>query len=137
MIAQSSAIHRQVSNSAGYYEAYRRAQVETATAGELVLLLYSGLLRFLGQARSALDRRDRDTAHNALLRAQAILCELMAGIDMEKGELARLLLGLYAYLYRRLIEANCHQDLSALEEVQAAVSALHETWRQVVEGGTQ
>ena len=39
-------------------DAYRRMDVETRSPMELVIMLYDGALRFMGDARAAIDRND-------------------------------------------------------------------------------
>ena len=62
-------------------------------------MLYEGALRFLRRARKSLYDRD-PRANNNLLRAEDIVSELMASLDLENGgEIAGGLFRLYDYMY--------------------------------------
>jgi len=111
------------------YALYQKVQVETADRGKLLLMLYDGALRFLKSAGKALHRRDLEGANNSLLRAQDIVTELMASLDLEKGgELAETLFRLYDYIRTLLVEANIRKDVGPLEQVEGMLTELRETW---------
>lgn len=113
------------------YEKYREVQVLTASPERLVLLLYEGAIRFLEEARSALDGGDLVRAHERLTRTQDILTELIAGLDFSY-EVSGNLYSLYDYFRRRLVEANVRKDPAAVQEVLGFLKELHHTWREAV-----
>jgi flagellar secretion chaperone FliS len=114
------------------YGQYQRSQVETATPGQLVVLLYQGCVRFTQRGRLALEAGDHETARVSFLRAQDIVAELMSGLNLEAGEIAENLLRLYEYLYRRLVLANVKRDVSAADEVERLVRQLLPAWEEAV-----
>ena len=115
------------------YGTYRRIQAETASPGELILMLYEGLLRDLARAELALERGELEAAHTPLLRAQEIVLELNASLDHRAGgELAGQIAALYDYVYRRLVAANLHKDLAAVREAIKLLQPLHAAWEQAV-----
>jgi flagellar protein FliS len=117
------------------YQQYRATVVETATPAQLVALLYQGVVRFTQRALLALERRDLEGAHEALVRAQAIVLELSSNLDFEQGgEIARNLAGLYAYAYQRLLAANCRKEAAPAEEVLAVFRQLLPAWQQLAGG---
>ncbi len=113
---------------------YHKIQVETASPGQLVLMLYGGALRFLRLAREGLAERDIEKTHRGLTRAQEIVFELMASLDSSAGEVADNLLGLYVYLYGRLTDANVRKDPEPVEEALRILTRLEGAWRQVLSG---
>ncbi len=110
------------------YGAYRRIQAETSSPAELILLLYDGLMKDLTQAEERLAQRDWEVAHVALVRAQEIVLELIASLDMNAGDIARQLAPLYEYQYQRLLEANVRKDAGAVAEVIRLVTPLRNAW---------
>lgn len=117
------------------YQQYQTMQVQTATAGDLVVMLYDATIRALAQADAALGERQLDVAHAKLTRAQDIVIELNSGVDTERGgELAENLRQLYLYFFRTLVEANVRKDRAAVQHVLALVSQLRSAWRTVVHG---
>lgn len=110
------------------YSSYRRTQIETATPGQLVVLLYQGAVRLLSSADAALAEENMELAHTALLKAQDILLELKATLNPEAGEIAQKLDCLYDYMFRRLVEANFHKDRTPVREVLGYLQELLPAW---------
>jgi len=108
---------------------YLRTKVLTASPAELRLMLLDGALRFVTQAQDGLAARDYERLYEGVTRSQAILLELLNGLDpRHDAELCKRLSGLYTYLYTRLVAANSLRDASILEEVQKLLSFERETW---------
>lgn len=114
------------------FNLYQQNAIQTATKEQLVLLLYDGALKFLGQARSALAEGQLEKSHQALVRAQEIIYELMNGVDRQAGEVGENLFLLYDYMYRRLIDANVHKETGPAEEVEAMIKELKDAWLEAV-----
>jgi len=114
------------------YGQYQRAQVETSTPGQLVVLLYEGCLRFTQRGRTALEGQDFEASRASFLRAQDIVAELMGGLNMDAGEIAANLLRLYEYMYQRLVVANVKRDATAAREVEDMVRSLLPAWEEAV-----
>jgi flagellar protein FliS len=114
------------------YQQYRQVQFQTASPGELVLMLYDGAIRFLNRAEAATAERDVQTAHQALLRVQAIIEELMGSVRQEDNQIGPMLVSLYAYMHRRLMEANVRKDVARLREVRGLLERLRDAWREAV-----
>lgn len=112
-------------------EAYQRNQVQTASPGELTLMLYNGIVKFVKQAKNALEAGETEKAHVSIIRAQDIITELMVTLNMEY-EISQQLMPLYDFMKRLLIEANLQKDLAKLSEVESMAAELRETWMQVI-----
>lgn len=112
------------------YGAYRRVQAETASPAQLVLLLYDGLLGRLQNALHGLEVLDYEQANGSLQRAQDILLELAASLDMEAGEIAERLAELYEYQHHLLLQANLQKDPQPVEEVVTLARKLRDAWAQ-------
>jgi flagellar protein FliS len=88
------------------YQAYQTNAVQTASPEQLVVMLYDGCLRFLRRGEAAAVNGARPQCTQAVARATAIIMELNATLDMERGgEIASNLRSLYLFLNRHLIEA--------------------------------
>lgn len=129
-----------MSHAHPYARAYQTQSILTASPGQLVLLMYDGALRFMAQARAAFALPEENltriqTINTALLRAQAVIAELRANLDMKAGgELATNLDRLYDYHLRRLQEANIRKDEAPLIEVERLVRSLREGWAEMLLG---
>ncbi|MDK2806673.1 MAG: flagellar secretion chaperone FliS [Thermoanaerobacterium sp.] len=104
----------------------------TASPEELVMMLYNGIIRFVNEAKQAIDDRNIEGAHNSITRAQDIVLELMSTLDMQY-DISKNLYSIYDYISRRLIEANLKKDKVALDEVESLVSDLKDTWGKAMD----
>ena len=111
---------------------YKQAQALTVTPGQGIILLYEGTLRFLRRARMSLEDKNLEATHNAIIRAQDILLELDATLDLNGGAVAVNLHRIYEYCVRRLIEANLNKVVEPVSEVVTLLEELLESWRVAV-----
>lgn len=114
------------------YQQYQNNSVNTASAGELTLMLYNGCLKFINLAKKAIGDNDIENKNINLQKAQNIVKELMITLNMDI-EISNDLQSLYDYLHRRLIEANVKNDVSILNEVEEFVTEFRDTWKQVIQ----
>lgn len=121
-----------------YARTYRANAVLTASPGQLVLMLYDGVLKALalaqeGFAQPVEDRRRIETINTQLLKAQNILSELQSGLNFEAGgEFAQTMNRLYDYHNRRLFEANVRKQVEPVIEVERLVRELRDAWAQML-----
>ncbi len=110
---------------------YRKTGIETASPQKLLTMLYQGAIRFLNIAEKTIKEKDYEAGNNNLIRVQAIVVELRASLDREKGgEVAENLDSLYDYMYNRLIKANIEKDLEIIDEVRTLLKELLESWQE-------
>ncbi len=114
------------------YQSYRQTQVETADQGTLLLMLYSGALKFLGQAREAMEDSDVEETNRLLGRVQDILCELMGSLNPEMPDLSGNLFQIYEYMHHQLVQANIKKDPEVIREVEKHISLLLEAWQSAI-----
>ena len=103
-------------------------------------MLYDGTLSFLEKAMTGFDYQDplmfNQTINNNILRAQAIIHEMNASLNMQEGgEVASNFRRLYNYFYRRLTVANHTKKKEPLEEIIARVRVLRDSWAQMLRHG--
>lgn len=121
-----------MSAQAQAYDYYRKASIETVSSEKLLIMLYDGAIRFLGNAQKAIDDKDIEQVHNQIVKAEDIIIELMSTLDMQY-EISASLYSLYEYMYRRLVEANIAKDKDIIEEVKSFMSQLRDTWAEAIE----
>lgn len=114
------------------YQSYKQNSVNTASPGELTLMLYNGCLKFIHQAKKAIDEKNIQDKNNSILRAQDIVRELMVTLNPDI-EVSKQMLTLYDYMLRRLVEANIKNDNEILSEVEGLVTEFRDTWKQVIQ----
>lgn len=122
----------------GYARTYRANSILTASPGQLVLMMYDGVLKSLALAQEAFklpdtDTRRIETINQHLLKAQAILTELQAGLNLDAGgDFAKTMYRLYDYHNRRLLEANMRKQVEPIAEVERLVRELRDAWAQML-----
>ena len=115
------------------YQMYRQTQAQTANPGELVVMLYRGAVRFVSNGIEGIEARDVAAAHTNLVKAQAIISELLQTLDVERGgDWARRLSSIYRYLLQRLLDANIRKDAAPAREVLGHLRELLAAWEQAV-----
>lgn len=120
------------------FQAYRRTQIETASKEQLLLMLYDGAIHYLKRAKMKMQEPPNEESltekTNLILKAQDIILELMAALDMENGgDLTRQLFRLYEYMNYRLNQANIRREIPAVEEVITLLSDLRATWDEAIQ----
>jgi flagellar secretion chaperone FliS len=118
--------------TASHSAAYKQQSILTATPGQLVVMLYDGCLRFLNQAAYAMREGNGRESDARLMRAEAIIDELLATLDLEQGGvIASRLQGIYVFCSRHLIEARRVSDPEMIEKVGELLAELRDAWAQV------
>jgi flagellar secretion chaperone FliS len=112
-------------------EIYQRNQIMMAKPEELTLMLYNGGVKFVNQAKMAIEKKDPAKAHSLIMKTQEIITELMVTLNMEI-ETSGSLYSLYDYMKQRLIEANISKDIEILKEIEGMFQELKTTWSQAM-----
>jgi flagellar protein FliS len=116
------------------YQNYFANQIQTASAEQVLVMLYDGAIRFIRQAGQALEEGDRVLKLKKISRAVAIITELSNSLDFEKGgEIAENLDGLYAYMVRELTNPNAEDEFKAMEVSENILLELREAWAEAIE----
>lgn len=111
--------------------AYRNSSVMTASPGQLVVMLYDGMARFLKQAELAADEGDWGRSSERMTRADAILDELLLTLDLEAGgEIATRLQSIYVFCKRLLIDARVEHSTTPILEAARLLADLREAWAE-------
>ena len=111
--------------------AYRESAILTATPEQLVVMLYDGANRFLTQSAIAMRESRPAVAGEKLRRAEAIIDELLATLDISVGEIAERLQALYLFFKEHLMSARLKQDAGKVDEVAHFMRELRSSWAAV------
>lgn len=114
------------------YQNYKKQEVEGATKGKIVVLLFEGTIKFLRIAMKAIDENNIQDAHNNIIKAENILYELMSTLNMDAGEIASNLMKLYDFMIWQLVEANKDKDKAKIQSVIDLLIPLCDAWKEVV-----
>ena len=122
---------------------YRKAQINTASPGQRVVMMYEGLVRELKKARNSTlkikdDVQAIETSHNSFDLSQKIILELKLALDMQNGgEIAENLNNLYEFWIEQLSDANRLKDASKISPVIQMAEELKDTWKEAAKKARQ
>lgn len=100
----------------------------------LVPLMYEHLLASLRRAAVQMQAGDVEGKAVSLEKASAIVAELLATLDRERGgEIATNLSSLYAYFMLEIMNVSRSMDTRVMQRLIAMVDELHGAWVQAAE----
>src|SRR3954452_11489350 len=114
-------------------QAYRDSAVLTASPEQLVAMLYDGAVRILRQTEAAMNEGAWLHGSDKLSRAEAIIDELLATLNMDTGEIADRLQAIYIFCKKTLIEARLQRNAEKVSHVVALFMDLREAWVKLAE----
>jgi flagellar protein FliS len=114
---------------------YQKVKVTTCSPGELLVMLYDGLFRFLGEAKTAMEAGERTRAAERISRSHQIIAQLLGGLNREHApELCDNLQALYLFCGSHIVQANIQQKPENIADVLRVLTPLREAWTTVVRG---
>lgn len=114
--------------------AYRTNQYEGMSPGRLVLALLNGALTAISDAQAATVAGRIAEKGERISKALAIIEELMAALDAERGgEIAENLLLVYTEAFSGLIKANLDSDTEKMEAAYKLIAEIRDGWAAMLE----
>lgn len=111
---------------------YLVTEVLTAPPQKLQLLLIEAAIRAAERARDRWQAGEDGQASEALIHAQEVVGELLAGLNREvDAELAKRVASVYLFIFRNLMEASSERSEKKLADALRVLEAERETWQQV------
>jgi len=111
---------------------YREHALEGASAVDLVVALYDGIIRFLYAAMAAADLGDADGRRAAVKRALDIIVHLQARLRMDVGgRPAESLSDFYAAIFAEILQASQGASKAKFEHAIDCVRNVRDAWREV------
>jgi flagellar protein FliS len=116
------------------YETYRKTEVMTANRETILLMMYSGAIRFLKTAIEAADRNDIEEKSRLIGKTQEIVTELRSTLDFGVGgDIAKSLEGLYLFITQRLIQGSIEKTSEKLHDALKILITLNDAWEQAID----
>lgn len=118
---------------------YLRAKVQTASGGELIIMLYEKAILNLQVASDILsleDDSEKDLIKSSknIQNAQEIILELLYSLDIESGsDFAKKMAGIYAFMNKELSEANIEKSNKRLAPIIQQLDVLLSAWKKANE----
>ena len=114
------------------YKAYQQNDILTLSPAAIIERLYQAMERSLVAAKDAIEKGQTAIKGEKLGHALAIIGELQASLDMEKGgEIAENLYDLYSFATNRLLMANVKNDVQLIDEVVNIMKPLGQAWSEI------
>ncbi len=111
---------------------YQEHALASASAVDLVVALYDGILRFLYAAGAAVERGDSAARRAAVKRALDIIIHLQARLRMDVGgRPAQVLSEFYASIFAQILQASQSASVQKFEHAIECVRNVRDAWRQV------
>jgi flagellar protein FliS len=111
---------------------YREHALEGASAVDLVVALYDGIVRFLYAAIGAVERGDETGRRAAVKRALDIIIHLQARLRMDVGgRPAQVLSEFYASIFSEILQASQSASPAKFHHAIDCVRNVRDAWRQV------
>lgn len=117
-------------NSFSPQQAYQRQGIMTASPAELIIMLYDGCIKNMKLAVISYESGDIDATNRCLIKAQAIIEELVNSLD-PNIELSEQLFSIYEYLLTELASINVRKELERISDLVEIMIELRDTWREV------
>lgn len=113
------------------YKIYQQSSVQTATRGQLIIMLYEGAIRFTRAGIDGIQKHNYENTNTNFKKAQAIVHELIASLD-HGYEISKDLVRIYEYMLHLLIQSNIKKDAELAKEVIGHLTELRDGWKQAI-----
>jgi flagellar secretion chaperone FliS len=118
-------------------KSYRQVATQTASPGQLVVMLYDAAINSLERAMVGFEKDDpleiNQTIHNNVTRAQDIISELNSSLNLPAGgDFALTMRRLYDYMDNRLSESNLRKEPTGIREVTGRLTVLRDAWAETL-----
>jgi flagellar protein FliS len=111
---------------------YRERALEGASAVDLVVALYDGIIRFLYAAIDAVEQSDAEGRRAAAKRALDIIIHLQARLRMDVGgRPAQVLSEFYASIFAQILQASQSASVPKFTHTIDCVRNVRDAWREV------
>jgi flagellar protein FliS len=116
---------------------YQQHALEGASAVELVVALYDGMIRFLYAAIDGVEKGDAHARRSAVRRALDIIIHLQARLRMDVGgRPAEALSEFYASIFAQILQASQSASKAKFEHAIHCVRSVRDAWREVARDPT-
>lgn len=121
-----------------YARVGRETSVAAASPHQLILMLFDGALLAIAKATTAVQQKQIADKGRTISQAIDIISNsLGASLNFSVGdELANRLAALYDCMCRRLLHANPHNDIAALNEVSHLLGEIKSAWEEIADDPT-
>ena len=111
--------------------AYQEAQAYEVDQAKMILMMFSGSIKFLNKAVEVADT-DSKTMEKNVSKAKKVILELISSLNIDNsGEMGEILLKAYKGLFIKLNVAYVEYDVTKIIEVKNSLAELEESWKKI------
>jgi flagellar secretion chaperone FliS len=111
-------------------EAYNQQNAISDDPYVLVLKLYEGVIKYLSFVKNAMQDGNIELKFTYINKTIAIFDELRNVLDLDGGEVAYYLDGLYLYQIETLFSAGIDDNINSVNQVIKVTQGLIEAWKE-------
>ena len=116
------------------YKAYSKAS-HTVAKTRQVVMLYDGIVRFMSQAKEAMENNEIERRFKTLSRASEIITGLQACLDYEAGgDTANILSDFYSSIDMRIMQLHRTNDAEECQAIITELKSMREVWNGIDHG---
>ncbi len=113
------------------YQAYALAN-QTAPKTRQIVMLYDGAIRYLRQARDAMEIGRIEERYNLLLKTSEVVMGLQGCLDFDEGgEVAKILFDFYSSIDTRLLALHGTPSLSHCDQIITELKQMRDVWAAI------
>lgn len=111
---------------------YQKNQISGMSQKDLIVMLYTGAIKFVTQAKGHLSESSPEKYSDAIERAHRIIYHLYSTLDFERGgEIASRLGALYTFIIGQLYLVNSTKNVTILDDLLVILNDLREGWQGI------
>lgn len=116
------------------YKAYSKA-AHTVAKTRQVVMLYDGIIRFMSQAKEAMENNEIERRFKTLSRSSEIIAGLQACLDFDAGgETAQVLSDFYSAIDMRIFQLHRTNDPAEAQALIVELKSMREVWNGIDHG---
>lgn len=113
------------------YGAYNMAK-QTASKTRQIVMLYDGVIRFVQQARQAIEDKRFEDRYKLLTKASEVVIGLQSSLDFDHGaDIAQQLYDFYTEIDRQLMAIHRTNSVEACDEIVDLLKTMRAEWHRI------
>lgn len=117
------------------YQAYAAA-TQTVARTKQIVMLYDGIIRFVHQAKEAIQENRIEDRYNHLTKASEVIMGLQACLDFENGgNIAKVLYQFYSAIDSQIFLIHRNNSIEGCDNIIAEMKKMRDVWQEIDESG--
>ncbi|NBO17769.1 MAG: flagellar export chaperone FliS, partial [Proteobacteria bacterium] len=118
------------------YQAYAAA-TQTVARTKQIVMLYDGTIRFIYQAKEAIEKNNIQDRYNMLTKASEVLLGLQSCLDFENGgQIAKVLYNFYSTIDSMIFQVHRTGSAQTCDTIIAEMKKMRDVWQEIDESTT-